>query len=89
MFHKFLNISTGKTFIAGPSSKKHYQENKAIKYIGTCNEDGTMILFDNSPPPVIPEIDKETRKQINNVLPKKSHDIEENFSTSDEMDDDI
>ena len=88
MFHKYLNISTGKTFIVGERSKEHYKENTNVKYIGSCNEDGAMIRFENSEPIQIPKLEKEVKKQIKNSLPKKSHKIEEDFETSDERDSD-
>jgi len=88
MYHKFLNINSGKTFVAGPTSRKHYEENKSIKYLGTCNEDGVIISFDNSPPIKEAVLDKETRRAIQNILPSKSHQIEEDFLASDERDED-
>jgi Zn-dependent M16 (insulinase) family peptidase len=88
MYSKFLNIETGKTFVAGSNSQKHYEENKAIKFLGTCNEDGTMIRAENENLPEIPKLEKKVQKEIQKTLSKKAHQVEEKFSTSDERDED-
>jgi len=43
MYHKFLNIETGKTFVAGGNSKTLYEHNKLIKHLGSCHESGELI----------------------------------------------
>jgi len=88
MYNKFLNIETGRTFVAGPGTQKHYEENKAIKFLGICNEDGTMIRAESEALPEIPKLEKKVQKEIKKTLSKKAHQVEEKFSTSDERDED-
>lgn len=83
MFHKFLNIATGRTFVGGEQSPRHYEDNPSITYLGTCDENGQMITTVNEMPLKPKKVDKKTIKAIEESLPKQKQKEEETADSFD------
>lgn len=94
MFYKFLNIETGKTFIATSGTKRLYEGNKLIKPLGSCDENGTIITAEGvvlqekkADPKTIESLKKEMLSQNRVNEGDKGRKIEEETQDSYETDD--
>jgi hypothetical protein len=68
MFAKYINSMNGKTFVVNENAKKYLDDNSAMKFIGDCTEDGTIIPKIQSSKQVY--LDDETRKIVDETIPK-------------------
>jgi hypothetical protein len=69
MFAKYINSMSGKIFVVNENGKKYLDDNSAMKFIGNCTEDGTMILSSEKTKEVY--LDDETRKIVEVTIQKE------------------